>query len=80
MKKSVITNWRYYAMMIIGFVAVVGVFSIPEEDLPMLQWLFSLLWTKAVGIGAGYTLFKLVERWEAKNLVPELSKMIEEDV
>lgn len=78
--KKVFLNWRYYAMVAIGFVVILGVFSVPEESLPTMKWLLTLLWTKAVGIVAGYMLYKLVKRWEAKNLVPELSKMIEEGV
>ena len=78
MKKAFL-NWRYYAMMAIGFIVILGVFSTPEEDLPMLKWLFTLLWTKSVGIGAGYLAYRLFVHWDSKGLIPELSKLAEEE-
>lgn len=78
MKKAFL-NWRYYAMTIVGFVAILGVFSIPDKELPMLQWLFALLWTKTVGFGAGYAFFRLVFCWTKQDIIPELSKLITEE-
>ncbi len=78
MKKALL-NYRYYVMMIVGFVAILGVISIPNEELPIMKWTLALLLSKGIGLGAGYGLYKLVAYWESKNLVPELSKMIEEE-
>lgn len=77
--KKVFLNWRYFVMMIIGFAVILGVFSVPDEDLPTLQWLFTLLWTKAVGFGAGFALFRLVSYWDKQNLIPELSQLTAEE-
>lgn len=78
MKKAFL-NYRYYVMMIIGFVVILGVFSIPDENLPLMRWTWMLLVSKSIGFGAGYGLYRLVAYWESKNLVPELSKMIAEE-
>lgn len=77
--KKVFLNWRYYVMMIIGFVVILGVFSIPDENLPIHQWILTLLGTKAIGFSAGFILFRLVHYWNKNNLVPELSKMMAEE-
>lgn len=78
MKKAFL-NYRYYVMLIIGFVVFLGVFSIPDENYPFIQWFWMLMVSKIIGFGAGYALYKLVTYWESKNLVPELSKMMEEE-
>ncbi len=78
MKKAFL-NYRYYVMMIIGFVVILGVFSVPDENLPLTKWAWMLVVSKAISFGAGYGLYKLVAYWESKNLVHELSKMITEE-
>lgn len=77
--KKVFLNYRYYVMMIIGFVVILGVFSIPNENLPLMRWAWMLLVSKSIGLGAAYILYKIVNHWDSKNLVPELSKMIKEE-
>ena len=78
MKKAFL-NYRYYVMMIIGFVVVFGIISVPEESLPIGEWTWKLIMSKVIGFGAAYILYKLVSYWEKRNLVPELSKMIMEE-
>lgn len=77
--KKVFLNYRYYVMMIVGFVVIFCIFSVPDENMPIMKWAWSLFITKAIGFGAGYGLYRLVAYWESKNLVPELSKMIAEE-
>lgn len=78
MKKAFL-NWRYYLMVVIGFVVVVGVFGIPEDTLPIGEWTWKLILSKVIGFSAGYLLYKLVNHWESKNLVPELSEILNEE-
>lgn len=77
--KKVFLNYRYYVMMIIGFVVILGVFSIPDENVSLMKWVSMLLVLKSIGFGAGYGLYRLVTYWESKNLVPELTKLITEE-
>lgn len=78
MKKALL-NWRYYAMTAIGVIMTIGLFSEPSEDLDASHWFAVLLATKAIGIGAGYALFRLVSYWEKRNLIPELSQLTAEE-
>lgn len=78
MKKAFL-NYRYYLMLIIGFVVIFGVFSVPDENLALNDWFWKLLISKAIGFGSGYGLYRLVAYWESKNLIPELSKMMKEE-
>lgn len=77
--KKVFLNYRYYVMMIIGFVVILGVFSIPVENTSLIKWVCMLLVSKSIGFGSAYILYKIVNNWDSKNLVPELSKMIKEE-
>ena len=78
MKKAFL-NYRYYVMIIVGLVVILGIFSIPDENLSLMRCVWMLLVSKSIGFGAGYGLYRLVAYWESKNIVPELSKMIAEE-
>ena len=46
--KNIILNWRYYAIAVIGFIVVFGIFSIPEDSLPTQKWLVAFILTKMI--------------------------------
>ena len=51
------------AILFLAFVAVVGVFSAPDEGMPLAEWTASFLFTKAVGVGAAMLAVRLYDRW-----------------
>lgn len=76
--KSVVTNWRYYVLASLAFVAALGIFAVPEEHLPLAAWFGILLASKAVGAAAFCGLLKLIIVWDGQGLIPELSNLIKE--
>lgn len=70
--KKVITNYRYWLLLIVGFVAMCGTFAVPDGALPLLSWLWVLVSTKAVGFAAAYLWYRLIKRWEDRGTIPEL--------
>ena len=52
--KKIITNYRYYVLIVLCVVCCLGVFAVPDDELPILTWFWVLATTKAVGFGAGY--------------------------
>ena len=68
MKKAFL-NYRYYVMMIIGFVVILGVFSIPDENIPLMKWVWMLLVSKSISLGTGYGLYRLVAYTESEYRV-----------
>ena len=76
--KKIITNYRYYVLIVLCVVCCLGVFAVPDDELPMLTWFWVLATTKAVGFGAGYLYAKLCLRWGAKGLIPELTNFVNE--
>ena len=74
-----ITNWRYYILLIIAGISTLGIFSIPDDNLSMIDWMKCLLISKAIGVAAFLAYIKLIKIWEKRNLIPELSNLIKED-
>ena len=44
-------NWRYYVLMVVGMIAVIGTFSVPIDDQPLGAWLLALIIPKIIGFG-----------------------------
>lgn len=75
---NVIKNYRYWLLLIVASVAFIGVFAVPQDELPLLSWLWVLVSTKAVGFAAFYLFGRLVNRWEKRGTIPELTKFTED--
>ena len=54
---------KVVAILFFAFVAIVGVFSAPDEGMPLAEWAASFLFTKAVGVGAAMLAVRLYDRW-----------------
>lgn len=76
--KKIVTNYRYYIMAFLGLVAMLGIFAVPANNLPAKDWIYVLVSSKVIGIGAGWILARLVKRWEAKGTIPEITKLYNE--
>ena len=72
-------NWRYYILMVVGLIAILGVFSVPIDDQPFGKWITALIFSKVIGFGALYLNYKMVVYWEARNRIPEMSKTMQEE-
>lgn len=72
-------NWRYYILMVVGLIAILGVFSVPIDDQPFGKWITALILSKVIGFGALYLNYKMVVYWEARNRISEMTKMTQED-
>lgn len=70
--KKILTNYRYYVLFVLVTVAMFGIFSVPVDDLPFVQWLYTLVSSKVIGFGAVYIIVKLTKRWEKLGTIPEL--------
>lgn len=77
--KRTLTNYRYYVLTVILTVTIIGIFAVPNDDLPMGSWLFVLVISKAIGFAAGYAAVKLLKRWERLGTIPELINIVDND-
>ena len=60
-------NWRYYVLMVVGMIAVIGTFSVPIDDQPLGAWLLALIIPKIIGFGAWYLIFRMCDYWDARG-------------
>lgn len=70
--KKILANYRYYVLVVLATIAILGIFAVPVDNLPFAQWCYTLISSKVIGFGAGYIIAKLIKRWEAKGTIPEL--------
>lgn len=72
-----ILNWRYYILTILAMLTILGIFSEPLPDSE--TWYRDMFISKLIGFGSGYLFYKLVQYWEARNAIPELSEELNEE-
>lgn len=74
--KTILTNYRYYLLIVLLTIAGIGILAIPVDDLPASIWLYILISSKIIGFTSVYVAAKLVKRWDRKCVIPELSRII----
>ena len=72
--KAVITNYRYWVLLIVcGLCVVLLMLDVDDtKQLPAATFAYIVVSSKVLAIGAGYLYWKLYKRWEAKGTIPEL--------
>lgn len=76
--KKIFSNYRYYILLVVSFVALMGVFSVPQEELPVLSWLWVLVSTKTIGFLAGWLFVVLFKRWDKAGKIQELTQFADD--
>lgn len=70
--KKILRNYRYYVLLLLGCLALIGIMSVPAEELPTRYWLYTLISSKVIDFTAIYAFDRLVSRWEKRGTIPEL--------
>lgn len=70
--KAIITNYRYWVLFIVMGLCVVLTMLDVNEDVTGVVFVYLIVSSKLLAIGAGYLYWKLYKRWEAKGTIPEL--------
>ena len=74
--KKILTNYRYYVLFALAVIAILGIFAVPIDRQPLIQWFYVLISSKAIGFGAIYIIAKLTKRWKKKGTIPELMNAV----
>lgn len=74
---KVLKNWRYYVLLLLGTIAVFGIFGVPDDD--SKTFLADMIISKIIGFGAGYIIFRLYLHWSKEDYTPEIDKLINEE-
>ncbi len=77
--KAIITNYRYWVLSLIFFVAVIGFVGMPHDDLPFLPFLAAFLGSKLIGLAALVAFCLLFRHWQGKGEIPELTELTAEE-
>lgn len=67
-----ITNYRYYVLFALAFIATIGIFSEPEPALDAARWFIVFIIFKTVGFAAGYLAYRLLIKWEKQGKIQVL--------
>lgn len=76
--KKIVNVICYAVIAVLGIVCLLGIFAVPEDNLPLPDFVYILVSSKVIGIGAGWILARLVKRWEEKGTIPEITKLYNE--
>lgn len=76
--KKIVNVICYAVIAVLGIVCLLGIFAVPEDNLPLPDFVYILVSSKVIGIGAGWILARLVKRWEAKGTIPDITKLYNE--
>ena len=69
--KKILRNYRYYVLLLLGCLALIGIMAVPAEELPTRYWVYTLISSKVIGFTALYAFDRLVSRWEKHGTIPE---------
>lgn len=75
--KKIITNWRYWVLMLVASVAIIGILGIPDGSKG--SWLLLLIVSKVIGIFACILFVRLIEYWLTGRKIDEIADLIKEE-
>ena len=74
--KKIICNYRYWVLLILGTMAMLGFMAVPADELPFTSWLYTLLSSKLMAVTAGYIFHRLYLRWKKRGTIVELTNFV----
>ena len=74
--KKIICNYRYWVLMVLGTIAMVGIMAVPADELPITSRVYVLVSSKLIAVAAGYIFHRLYLRWEKRGTIAELTDFI----
>lgn len=74
--KKIICNYRYWVMLILAVIAVLGIMAVPADEVPFTSWLYMLVSSKLIAVAAGYIFRRLYLRWESRGTIDELTNFV----
>ena len=74
--KKIICNYRYWVLLIMGAIAMLGIVAVPVDELPFLSWVYVLVLSKLIAVAASYIFYRLYLRWEKRGTIDELTNFV----
>lgn len=77
--KAIITNYRYWVLMSLAAVILVGLIAIPHETSGTFSYLAILVGSKLISLVALIVYCLLYIHWEDQGTIPELTEIGKEE-
>ena len=74
--KKIICNYRYWVLLIMGAIVMLGIAAVPVDELPFLSYVYVLVSSKLIAVAAGYIFYHLYLRWEKRGTIDELTNFV----
>ena len=74
--KKIICNYRYWVLLILGTIVMLGIMAVPADELPFTSWFYTLVSSKLIAVAAGYIFRHLYPRWEKRGTIEELTNFV----
>ena len=76
--KSIITNYRYWVLTLLGFIVIVGLVAVPKDGIGFWTYTALLFGSKLIALVALIAYCLLYMHWSDVGKIPELTNMTEE--
>lgn len=76
--KKIFSNYRYYVLFVLGLIATIGFFAVPDDELPALSRVYVLVSSKVIALVTGFAAAQLFTHWKQQDKIKELTKFINE--
>lgn len=73
------TNYRYYILFAISFMAVILFIAMPEDSWSTLRFISFLVFTKAAACLLIYVTMILISHWSGNHKIPEIDELLNGD-
>lgn len=70
------TNYRYYVLFAVNFMAVILFIAMPDDSWSTLRFIAFLVLTKAAACLLIYVTMILISHWSEKHEIPEIDSLI----
>lgn len=70
------TNYRYYVLFVLNFMAAILFIAMPSDSWSTLRFIAFLVLTKAVACLLIYVTMVLISHWSDKHEIPEIDSLI----
>lgn len=71
-----LTNYRYYVLFVLNFMAVILFIAMPDDSWSTLRFIAFLVLTKAAACLLVYVTMVLISHWSDRHEIPEIDSLL----
>lgn len=78
MVKKILTNYRYYVLLLVAGISFINLFAEPTEE-SISGFLLGMLTTKSTAVVFGLITYALIRYWDKAGKIGELMELCKDD-